>query len=857
MTQTKSVDQLLEEMGVSQEDYERQCKLEMDGFQLGKQKYMDQYFKTKNDPNKDNTLLKPEAGLLQTYWQAVQKVITATVLRSRGGSARTQQLRKDITPLGSDRLAYLALRFALNIQEASLVDSCVKMGTQVKHDLEYYWFQNLAPGYLHKVEANLKTAHTAHRHNVLRHAARKVEIVDEGGIKRVKGIPSADWSPDDKFSVGKALLEAVTEATPLIRVSDRNKRVNVSSQAYGFINTRILYLEQTPACKELLESLHLKASELSPIAFPAVIPPKPWVDVRGGGFWTAYKGLGPISKLIRSYNRSCMVNARKQGVERVCSIINMIQATPYRINGRVLEVMDEAAKIGIADLPSPEQVRVEVDGVYPLEEDCPWDGDEYKRRKEAGDPELVLWNRRRSKAYDIWYREQSKRSSLIWKLRIAKKFMGEKAIYFFWNLDYRGRLYCIQPYINPQQDDSGKALLQFANGKRLGKSGARWLMIHGANEFGFDKAPLDDRVSWVREHHAQIMDSADNPLDGDRFWCEAENPFQFLAFAFEYAGYVREGEDFVSHLPVQVDGTCSGLQHYSALLRDAVGGRAVNLVPQKTKADVYAEVAEVVNQLLNQEGGEARKFAKAWLDRGVDRKTVKRNVMTFCYGATRPGFCQQLIDDIDDKPEGVDDYKACHYLGAINWQAVEVTLVKSVEAMGFLQKLAYFMAKNGMDIQWVTPVGLRVTQDYLKTECNRIHTWWGGARMRISVAHTLEDKNTVGSRNGIAPNFIHSLDASHLMLTTERCWDKGIRSFSYIHDSFGTHAADMELMNQTLRETFVEMYSEDLLGKFVADVRERVPAELRPEFDQIVAENKPSMGSLDLSLVEESPYFFS
>jgi DNA-directed RNA polymerase len=44
---------------------------------------------------------------------------------------------------------------------------------------------------------------------------------------------------------------------------------------------------------------------------------------------------------------------------------------------------------------------------------------------------------------------------------------------------------------------------------------------------------------------------------------------------------------YVSHLPVHMDGSCNGLQHYAALGRDEAGGRAVNLLPSNTPQDVY------------------------------------------------------------------------------------------------------------------------------------------------------------------------------------------------------------------------------------------------------------------------------
>jgi hypothetical protein len=38
-------------------------------------------------------------------------------------------------------------------------------------------------------------------------------------------------------------------------------------------------------------------------------------------------------------------------------------------------------------------------------------------------------------------------------------------------------------------------------------------------------------------------------------------------------------EEYPSSLPVHMDGSCNGLQHYAALGRDEAGGRAVNLLP--------------------------------------------------------------------------------------------------------------------------------------------------------------------------------------------------------------------------------------------------------------------------------------
>lgn len=53
----------------------------------------------------------------------------------------------------------------------------------------------------------------------------------------------------------------------------------------------------------------------------------------------------------------------------------------------------------------------------------------------------------------------------------------------------------------------------FEEAKPLGVRGLRWLKIHLANLFGYDKANFDERVNWVEEHLPDIYDSAEKPLE--------------------------------------------------------------------------------------------------------------------------------------------------------------------------------------------------------------------------------------------------------------------------------------------------------------------------------------------------------
>src|SRR5690606_36545656 len=103
----------------------------------------------------------------------------------------------------------------------------------------------------------------------------------------------------------------------------------------------------------------------------------------------------------------------------------------------------------------------------------PWNSDEEFQRMKKEAPEIVKeWKHKASKIYDRQFREESKRIAVMQKIWIAEKFKDEPEIYFIWVMDWRGRMYPLQNFVNPQADDSGKALLEFAVGKPLGKEGA-------------------------------------------------------------------------------------------------------------------------------------------------------------------------------------------------------------------------------------------------------------------------------------------------------------------------------------------------------------------------------------------------
>jgi DNA-directed RNA polymerase len=112
------------------------------------------------------------------------------------------------------------------------------------------------------------------------------------------------------------------------------------------------------------------------------------------------------------------------------------------------------------------------------------------------------------------------------------------------------------------------------------------------------------------------------------------------------------------------------------------------------------------------------------------------------------------------------------------------------------------------------------------------------------------DKETIDGSSvnlAISPNYIHSLDASHMWSTITRMIDSGISQFSMIHDSYGCPAPDVNLMRAFTNEEFHKMHSTNLL----ADMREELMKNIGIELPET-----PEVGVFDIDNVLEAKYFF-
>ena len=615
------------------------------------------------------------------------------------------------------------------------------------------------------------------------------------------------------------------------------------------ITKRTMYM--SPDAMDKIDSIKEHVALSAPVYGPCVEPPRPWTDNFTGGFHTERLAQRVGCLVICSYSARHLY--RTHQMPEVLAAVNTVQNTAWRVNSRMLETVK-----AIAAVRSTAEIVGNVRTPKPPKPD--W---------LIGDMDKASFTDQQNEEFRRWKadtRDWHTSNKMVGvkfgrfkqAIRAAEMFDGYPNLYFVHRADSRGRLYPLTFGVSPQGSDLSKALLHFANGKPVDTPDAiLWFHVQGANKFGFDKATLQERKQWVVDRQDLILSFADDPVNNTG-WEEAGDPLQFLAWCFEYAEWVRDTNgSFVSRIPISMDGSCNGLQHLSAMLRDEVGGTATNLTDNQVMQDIYglvAKAATVRMELQKEEDEQREAVRQKWLAHGIKRKVVKRSVMTTPYGVTRLSATSYVVSDYL-QPEGTathgflpSEYNlAAQVLMQHAWPAIGDIVVKGRLAMDWLKKSSRIIVKsldpNTPVVSWVTPSGFLATQAYMELNFHRIYTRLAGSS-EIRVVSETDTADPDKHSSGMAPNFIHSLDASHLHLTTVAASQQGIDHLAMIHDDYGTHAADAGKLYTLIRQTFVDMYEQyDPI------------TDLAKKFDNLP--DPPERGSLDIRTVLKSQYFFS
>jgi DNA-directed RNA polymerase, mitochondrial len=121
----------------------------------------------------------------------------------------------------------------------------------------------------------------------------------------------------------------------------------------------------------------------------------------------------------------------------------------------------------------------------------------------------------------------------------------------------------------------------------------------------------------------------------------------------------------------------------------------------------------------------------------------------------------------------------------------------------FTESARLISSVRGQNVEWVTPLGLPIVQPYMK-EMNKHGLNTKSKSKYIAENFSMDSfgrPNVMKQKNAFPPNFIHSLDSSHMMLTSLYCEQQGI-TFVSVHDCFWTHPSTVDAMNLVPNQYF-------------------------------------------------------
>ena len=659
----------------------------------------------------------------------------------------------------------------------------VSIGTSLEHECRFRWYKENHPELMQYIEDKY------YHESCGTHQKTSIASV----IFSRHDIVWPSWHIKTRAALGGWVLDRVMGTTGwFMKLTETRGRRSVC---------RVV---PTPEFMEIREQLINTAEMFSGIPWPMLVEPNDWTNERAGGYLT--------NELMRGHELTRRGKGAVKHGDIPLKFLNKLQKVKYRVNHHVLEVAQHFKERGI-----------KVGKFIPISEAFkppkPPDIDDNAEARQA-------WKRMMAEAYNADRMNFKRSVRTRTQLEAAEKFK-DKEYYLCWSFDYRGRTYPICAYLSPQDTDFGKSLIRFADESFVTPESESWLAFQVATTFGLDKAPMAERLEWVRENHDLITKVATDPIDNLPEWEEVEEPWQFMAACHEYYHCCILCDKQTTGLMVAVDATCSGLQILAGLAKDQSTASLVNVCPGDRPSDAYKAVAE-----------EAKKYLPAELHPWMTRKTTKRTVMTIPYNATRSsswGYIREALVEQGFEPE---KSQVSEVVSAV-YQSMDAIVPGPMRVMRWIKAhVGQYIRSGATEVEWTTPSGFVVNQQRNKRETERLKLQLlGTTQVTLSVGDGDPCPNR--HKSSTAPNLIHSLDASILHETFQRFNGP----FTVIHDSVLCRATDMGTLNQLVRETYTDIFTRDCwLSKFGEAIN--------------AAEPPPIVGTLDPEVVEDSTYFF-
>jgi DNA-directed RNA polymerase len=695
----------------------------------------------------------------------------------------------DIEPLATAAIA-LKITFdkVFSFKQGSdqLVSVCDAIGAAVEAECQMRHYETNAPALLATLKKN-------YYHSSM--GTHQKLVVIRTLMNRCDVKPWEAWGRSNRVKLGTWLLDCIIQTSNWFTKELKQEGKN-----------RVNYVVPTPEFIEIKDRIMKDAELFAPLAWPMLIEPNDWSVGRSGGYILNEVMHG--HDMVRRGNHPCI-----QG-EIPYAFLNKIQKVAYRLNPFIVGVAEELSRLECSVGKFLPIVHHELPA-KPADIETNYDSRKDYRRRAAA---VMNTNAQEFK--------KSCRTRMT--MEAIARFKEVAKFYIPWSFDYRGRAYPIPAFLTPQDTDFGKSLLRFAEEAYMTPEAEDWIAFQVATCYGLDKAPMAERLEWTRNNVTLISQVATDPIGSLPEWEAAEEPWQFLAACEEYYHCVIAADRQFTGLMVATDATCSGLQILAGLARDRNTARLVNVLPGDKPQDAYKVVAE-----------EATPDCPASIQPHMDRKTVKRVVMTVPYNAKPFSNRGYIREALAEKGVEVSKEDLTATVKAVR-SAMDRVVPGPMAVMTWIEKEVANAIKSGKTfLEWTTPSGFVVHQKLNKKKFEVLDLQLlGRCKMKVAVGET-DQVDLNHHKNATAPNLIHSLDASLLHLATLR-FDAPI---ALIHDSVLCRATDMSTLSTIVRETYMHLFAEH---DYLKDFAQQIGAETDP----------PIIGDLEPETVIESTYFF-
>jgi len=784
---------------------------------LTRNRYWSAVHRARADGKETNTL----AGrfLLSHTVASLSEVITLWCEKACKGAGRKHGCLPQMRLLEPSIAALIVSKIVLDgvATVRSRTEIATEVGRRMEDEYRFRLLKKHKPKYWKTILRDRRHANEAHLTKILTTLC----------LKEAGAISYKSWSKVQRARVGLLLIELLISSTGLVEMERRPKTRGKKIRMQSFL---------VPAEDTLdwLEKSHEHHQALAPFYLPMTTPPLDWSDTDRGGYEGDVISRYPLVRLRHADNDKLL----DEDMPMVYDAVNTLQKTGWRVNRKVYDVFLQLWEEGGG-------------GVLPSRNSEPLP----EKPEDIGTNESALadWKRQAAPIHERNGVVKAQRLRTLKMAFVAKEVSENEKIYFPYQLDFRGRAYCVPQFFNPQGPDLARGLLEFSDGHIATDS--RYLFHWAANCFGV-KGTFTEREAWVESNMAQILAVVRDPLE-QRFWVEADDAWQFLACCFAIDDF-RNARPL--HLPVHIDGTNNGLQIYALILGDERLAKMTGCTRSDVPADAYMSAFAHLQDKLSTMG---ERMADRWLVffQGIGpkkcRTLMKRPLMTLAFGLTSWALRDQLDKWFNDlcRDDAADPWDmsirrdALDLLSEAVWQVIQRYAGKALGAMDWLQEVSQAALETSAVLSWKSPSGFRVIQDYRKREKRQIQLVLGECVRNMTLRLDNDEPSWLDHKKAVCPNFVHSLDAAALMETVCRMSALGCTSFAAVHDSYAVHPHLVGHLHAEVRQAFHGLALTNPLKSFQEEVLELAPG----------ADRVPCLlpkGAYQSSELQTAAYFF-